>query len=493
MEDKEEEYTKTKQVVQQQEGLEDDISYLKPTCLPKDYSWKKCPKDVKKAQRYKVDKKNNCIVTLTAGLFVDASCSPVIGDKPLPSHRIVSWGIKLRNNNGAIFIGVAPSDINLNKDVNNYKCGWYFHCGDSTLWSGPPHNYILKKYGTRKEYDGEYVHTGDKVGVVMDTKKGELSFVVNGVNLSIAYDGIPLDKPLVPCVILYYKGDSVELITSEVKEAQSEAVGVPTAIHMEAREQWEPLVLAWDAVKEASFYQIEVDGSRCWEMSKTAQFEKCGLHPETEHSFRVRAVCGNKVGGWSEPVKVMVPKAPPFSECVWRPWSDAATFIAEYSVDPEVRRIATTTNDKCSLKSVAIGDTPLPPNKVTSWFILMRSTAHGVDLCVGVASSDLFQSKSSTFSNSEWYFNCYDSTLWSGPPHNYKYPGKKYGPRKGDGEYVRSGDRVGVVMDTAKGELSFVLDGVNLGVAYEGIPLDKPLVPCVIFGCQEDSVELIFN
>ena len=75
---------------------------------------------------------------------------------------------------------------------------------------------------------------------------------------------------------------------------------------------------------------------------------------------------------------------------------------------------------------------------------------------------------------------CYSSELYSGPPHNYS--DKEYGPRKKIGEYVHTGDIVGVVMDTAKGELSFVLNGVNLGVAYEGIPLDKPLVPCVILG-----------
>ena len=70
--------------------------------------------------------------------------------------------------------------------------------------------------------------------------------------------------------------------------------------------------------------------------------------------------------------------------------------------------------------------------------------------------------------------NCYGSTLYSGPPHNYR--GKEYGPRKEDGEYVHTGDSVGVVMDTAKGELSFALNGVNYGVAYEGISLDKHLV-----------------
>ena len=79
--------------------------------------------------------------------------------------------------------------------------------------------------------------------------------------------------------------------------------------------------------------------------------------------------------------------------------------------------------------------------------------------------------------------------LCSGPPHNYR--GKAYGPRKEGGGYVRTGDSVGVVMDTAKGELSFVLDGVNTGVAYEGIPLDKPLIPCVLLFYKGDSVELV--
>ena len=46
----------------------------------------------------------------------------------------------------------------------------------------------------------------------MDTAKGELSFVVNGANLGVAFDGIPLNKPFVPCVALLWNGDSVELI-----------------------------------------------------------------------------------------------------------------------------------------------------------------------------------------------------------------------------------------------------------------------------------------
>ena len=46
----------------------------------------------------------------------------------------------------------------------------------------------------------------------MDTAQGELLFVVNEVNLGVTYEGIPLDKPLVPCVILAIRGDSVKLV-----------------------------------------------------------------------------------------------------------------------------------------------------------------------------------------------------------------------------------------------------------------------------------------
>ena len=63
--------------------------------------------------------------------------------------------------------------------------------------------------------------------------------------------------------------------------------------------------------------------------------------------------------------------------------------------------------------------------------------------------------------------------------------------KKVSGGNLHTGDVVGVVMDTTKGELSFALNGVNYGVAFEGIPLGKPLVPCVLIGHEDDSVELV--
>ena len=106
----------------------------------------------------------------------------------------------------------------------------------------------------------------------MDTTKGELSFVVNGVNLGVAYEGIPLDKPLVPCVILRHRGDSVELDTSEVKEIEvNSSIPVPSSITTKGI-TWDSITLSWNTVEGASFYQIEMDGNKFWEATTVDTF-----------------------------------------------------------------------------------------------------------------------------------------------------------------------------------------------------------------------------
>ena len=184
-------------------------------------AWKEFPKDAD-VVRYSVDEKNPRIATKVDG----GGYSTIIGNTPLPPNKVVSWSIKIlnsKNNNGyCILIGVAPSDIDLNNLDNYYKCGWYFDCYASKVCSGPPHNCIWpgKEYGPMKE-QGQYVHTGDSVGVVMDTEKGELAFALNGEIFGVAFEGIPLDKPLVPCVLIGWNGDSVELDTPDVKEKEN--------------------------------------------------------------------------------------------------------------------------------------------------------------------------------------------------------------------------------------------------------------------------------
>lgn len=175
-------------------------------------SWKECPEYVSEDRRYSVSRKNPMIATKSG-----SSLCTIVGKSPVPLDAITMWIVKIletvENNGYGINIGVAPFDIDQNDNYNCSKCGWYFDCYSSVLWSGPPHNYDCgdKEYGPRKE-DGEYVRTGSTVGVIIDSSKGELSFVLDSMDLGVAYSGIPFDKPIVPCVILYYWGDSVELI-----------------------------------------------------------------------------------------------------------------------------------------------------------------------------------------------------------------------------------------------------------------------------------------
>ena len=468
-------------------------------------AWKECPANDAFSRGYSIDEKNKRIATII-GLL---SCT-IIGDIPLPPNKVTSWSIKVLKSGGNtgmfILIGVAPSDINQNVYYQDYnKCGWYFDCLDSSLWSGHPHNSSGKGYGPRKR-DGEYVHTGDSVGVVMDTANGELSFAVNGVNLGVAFEGIPLDKPLVPCVVLRNSGDSVELDTSEVKENVDSSIHVPSKITTK-NITWDSTTLTWDTVEGASFYQIEVDGSNSKNAPTSNMATMRGLLPDMEHTFRVRAVKGNSVSMWSDAVKERTQKSPTeFDKCAWKECPDEVDWGMKYSVDAKNPRIATTDEWSLYLDFIncctIIGNTPLPHNKVTSWSIkILESKRNNEDsICIGVAPFDIdqnfFNSPFSIMSGSAiigqntcgWYFGCYGSTLRSGPPNGYK--DKAYGPRKEGGEYVHTGDSVGVVVDTAKGKLSFVLNGVNLGVAYTGIPLDKPLVPCVLL-YPGDSVELV--
>lgn len=177
-------------------------------------AWKDCPGYVENDRKYSIDERNHRIVKKTGGGGPLYKLCTVVGNTPIPLDKVSSWSIKVldsrKNDGGWIYVGVAPFGINQSDD-NHHKCGWYFHCLDSTIFSGPPHNCRSKDYGPRKIV-GKYVHTGDVVGVAIDVKSGNLSFTINGVSLGVAFEGIPLDEPLVPSVLIWFEGDRVELL-----------------------------------------------------------------------------------------------------------------------------------------------------------------------------------------------------------------------------------------------------------------------------------------
>ena len=100
---------------------------------------------------------------------------------------------------------------------------------------------------------------------------------------------------------------------------------------------------------------------------------------------------------------------------------------------------------------------------------------------VGVAPID-FNINTSSYNNCGWYLYCYNSTLYSGKPHNYN--NKKTNLNK-----VR--DKVEIVMDMNKGTLKFIIDNEDKGESFIDIPLGKPLAPIVLLYDKNDSIEII--
>ena len=437
----------------------------------------------KKSNNYVLNEANPRIVTRAS----NCDYCTIIGDTPLPSNRISSWTIKINPltkiefQGASLYVGVAPISINQNAMHNFEGCGWYLYYHDSSLYSGPPHFYKRKKYGPY-EKKVSFTHNGNPIGVVMDTSKGELSFHIGKTSYGVAYEGIPLDEPLVPCVCVGREDISIELDTSEVKETVNRNILPPFFLNTKGIRS-DSIELSWEVNYRASFFQIEVDRSKTWATSFWSPFTLTGLAPGTEHVFRVCAVImGAFVSPWSA-FTVGRTLTETFETSKWKECPDNVRLERKYSVSKEKPTVGVKMNF-CPRDCTFIWNAPLSPNKVNSWNILSDAMYCAEfkegKLYIGVAPSDINQDEDGVQEKCGWYVRNWDLTLFSGPPHNYK--GKGYGPRldKAKGIVGDAYGHIGVVMDTTNGDLSFIPRSTNLGVAYEGIPLDKPLVPCVV-------------
>lgn len=173
-------------------------------------TWKECPENISTTREYLVFGDNHRSVKK----INDGGYATIIGSIRIPEKKICSWAIKIiksENKDGNyMYFGVAPYDINQNIDTNHWELGWYFNCYSSTLCSGPPHNYWNKKYGPRFT-EGKYVKEKSIIKITLDTNNGNLFFSLDDYDLGCAFEGIPLDKPLLPVVLIWCKGDIVEL------------------------------------------------------------------------------------------------------------------------------------------------------------------------------------------------------------------------------------------------------------------------------------------
>ena len=80
---------------------------------------------------------------------------------------------------------------------------------NGTLYSGPSHNYQGKGTNLKSQKN--------EVIVVMNMKKRSLKFIIEGEDKGDSYINIPLEKPIFPSVLVYSKGDSVEIIDTDKK------------------------------------------------------------------------------------------------------------------------------------------------------------------------------------------------------------------------------------------------------------------------------------
>ena len=114
-----------------------------------------------------------------------------------------------------------------------------------------------------------------------------------------------------------------------------------------------------------------------------------------------------------------------------------------------------------------------------TWKIKILKTQNKY-IMVGVAPID-FDINSSNYSTCGWYFYCYDSTLYSGPP--YKYSSKNSGLSKVNDEII-------IKMNMKKRTLKFIINNEDKGDSYINIPIDKPIFPAVLLCQPDDSVEI---
>ena len=80
-----------------------------------------------------------------------------------------------------------------------------------------------------------------------------------------------------------------------------------------------------------------------------------------------------------------------------------------------------------------------------------------------------------------WYFYCFNSTLYSGKPHNYKN-------KKATSDLVNK--NINIIFNAIKGNLDFILDDNNKIEGYTNIPLDKKIFPAILLYDKYDTVEI---
>ena len=148
---------------------------------------------------------NNGLIATKSG---DSAWNCVImGEKEIPKDKISKWKIKINKINQSsswdIFIGIGPRIFQ--SQLYN-ECWSIFRCSKKVQL------YLKNEQNSNYNNHYEVINEGDIIEVIVDRKKGNLSFAINNINYGIACSTIPKDDVLYPTILLYENGLSVEIV-----------------------------------------------------------------------------------------------------------------------------------------------------------------------------------------------------------------------------------------------------------------------------------------
>ena len=130
-----------------------------------------------------------------------------IGNEIIPMGTITIIKFKIeKTKNSDIMIGVAPQSIDQKLNCAFEKSGWYFYCANGGLYCQPPLSYSDFKF-----IDDSKLPEGTIITLIIDTSIGKISFKINDGLIKTAYQ-VTFPENIVPCVMLYSKGDSVRIM-----------------------------------------------------------------------------------------------------------------------------------------------------------------------------------------------------------------------------------------------------------------------------------------
>ena len=153
----------------------------------------------------------------------------------------------------------------------------------------------------------------------------------------------------------------------------------------------------------------------------------------------------------------------------------------KYEISGENENILTKTGTDSNWMGT-ICENELEKDKEYIWKIKILYSKYK-QIMIGVAPTD-FDINSSKYNNCGYYFYCYNSYLFSGPPYSFNSKMTNLSKVK---------DEIIVVMNMKKRTLKFIINNEDKGDQYSDIPIDKPLSPAVFLYDKNDSIKILRN